>query len=138
MASKGDAIHRSIDAVDCHRREESREKVPTIRGRGGRSSPPGQIVRASESVLDPGPSFPKSVRVDRPTRARGGRAPWFRTLLQGEGSAKTGRSLAPMEEDASAQPVKPVLPKVGVPEGSLIYLLPENFLWVELPLDVLI
>ena len=41
-------------------------------------------------------------------------------VLQGEGSAKTVRSLAPMEEDASAQLVKPVLPKVGVPEGSLI------------------
>ena len=59
-------------------------------------------------------------------------------MCYGEGSAKTGRSLVPMEEEALVQPVKPVLPNVGVPEGSLIYLLPESFLWVELPLDVLI
>ena len=59
-------------------------------------------------------------------------------VLQGEGSAKTSLIIAPTEEEASAQPVKPVLPNVGVPEVSLIYLLPENLLWVELPLDVLI
>ena len=33
-------------------------------------------------------------------------------------------SLALMEEDALAQPVRPVLPN-GVPEGNLIYFLPE-------------
>ena len=44
----------------------------------------------------------------------------------------------PIEEYASTQPVEPVLLNIVVPEGSLIYLFPENFLWVELSLHIII